>query len=196
MSDFLQDAEARGHTAQADRQAFEAAVVASMREEIGPQNYHEGKEQLPIVEQVLMETRVWLEQLATIERTSGASLRLFQDILQSISRECDAGTQQIRRGIAAYEQLTFRDIAWAKDPRQVDLTQRAFLIGRIRQDLRNFDGKVSFLKSQQSRVESAIQQSGWPQHVGVAVAMATIAPKPAPAREIPVEVGGGPKPPI
>ncbi len=196
MDDVLNMAEARGQTAQGDRQAFEATAVAAMRAEIGgPALYEEARRQLPIMEQAFAEARAWLERLARIERKSGASLRIFHDILQSISKLCDAGTHEIRRGLAAYEQLSFGDVAWAKDPRQVDLTKRAILISQIRQDLRNFDGKVSFLNSQRSRVESAIRESGWPHFSGTPATPVTVAPEVPSPPDIRVEMGGGPVPP-
>jgi hypothetical protein len=198
MTDTLTGAEARAQEARTTRQACEAAAVEAVREQIGRHTYEEARRQLPILEQGLAETRAWLGQLARIERTSGASLELFRDILASMTQLCDAGTQEIRRGLAGFEQLAFGHIASALHPHQVDETQRVVLIERIRQDLRSFDGRVSFLKSQQARVDQAIRESGWPKFSEVPATPTVTVTEPAGRKrvDIPVEIGGGPRPPL
>ncbi|MGH7180700.1 MAG: hypothetical protein ACREJN_01840 [Nitrospiraceae bacterium] len=69
--------------------------------------------------------------------------------------------QQLRRGITAFEQIAFGQIAQL-DGKSIDRNKRGPLVDGIRADLRCHNGIIEFLANQQAIIERYIEESGWP----------------------------------
>jgi hypothetical protein len=158
---ILDDAERRLAPAAATAQTRLQEIIEAMREEIGRQHYDQAQGQLVELERVIAHTyRPFLNRVGTIAAKSKAPLPAqVQGWLTELATSCDQSPQQVRRGIEAY--TTLQVPIW-KDGKTVHEHMRRELVGRIRQDLRCWDGMRRFMEQRKGQVEEHIKHTGWP----------------------------------
>lgn len=161
MSTILDDAEKRIAPAAATAQTRQQQIIEAMREEIGPQHYAQAQVELPKLEQFIgKDIRPFLARVGTIAAKSKVTLPAqVQGFLAELATICDQSPQQIRRGIDAYTRL---QVPLWKDGKTLDETARRTLVAVIRQDLRSWDGRRSFMEQRKGQVEDHIKHTGWP----------------------------------
>jgi hypothetical protein len=161
MSTILDDAEKRLAPAAAMAATRQQEIIEALRQEIGPQHYAQAQVELPKLEQFIgKDIRPFLMRVGTIAAKAKAPLPVqVQGWLTELSTICDQAPQQLHRGIDAYTRL---QVPLWKDGKTVDETARRTLVAVIRQDLRSWDGKRSFMEQHKGRVEDYIKHTGWP----------------------------------
>jgi hypothetical protein len=165
--DILDTVEQRITGARTQQNTAHAQVVEGMREEIGVKHYPEAKRQLPILEQAInTELLPFVGRLRAIAMKAGTPLPTqIQQKLSQMEEHCLNGPKQVRAGIAGYEQLRYENLLW-KDGKSIDVMVRASLIAGIRQALKSWDGKLSYLRSEQRQIEDWLKESHWPHMAG------------------------------
>ncbi len=158
---ILDDAEQRLAPAAATAHTRQQDIIEAMREEIGRQHYEQAQGQLVELERVIANTyRPFLARVGTIAAKAKATLpSQAQGWLIELATHCDHSPQQVRRGLDAYTKL---QVPLWKDGKTVDETARRTLVAVIRQDLRSWDGKRSFMEQRKGQVEEHIKHTGWP----------------------------------
>ena len=187
MNEVLQEAAQRATAANNETKVNQQEVIDQMRQDIGPQRYEECKRQLPEIERAINTT--YLPFAAQVEAIANKSQCPFPNPLRgwvvAIQNLCVQGPQQLREGIAAYEQLSFSQVRH-NDGQSVDVNVRAALVSGIRQLLGSHDGMLVFLENQKAQAERFIKETDWPR--AQTVGSGTIVPAREESREIVVEM--------
>ncbi len=160
---ILDQVEARITGAKTTTHAEHAAVIACMKQEIGPQHYEQAKQQLPLLEQVInTDLLPFVSRLRALAMKAGTPLPTqIQQKLSQMEEACVTGPRQLRDGMKGFEQLRYEDLLW-KDGRSVDVMVRASLIASLRQLLKSHDGLLSYWRSEQRQIEDWLRESHWP----------------------------------
>jgi hypothetical protein len=155
MNTTLENAKQHSAAMSAQILSTQAQQIDAMRNEIGPQYYHQAKEQLPLIERAVGETyRPFLAEVSMIEfgRSVPAQMRQWCAEMERLLTI----PQSIHQGISSYEQL--RPPIWQMDGKSIDPNQRAALIAGTRNLLRSFDGCLTHLDGLKRRIEGYLKE--------------------------------------
>ena len=162
MATILEAAEQRATHATRDRQAERQLTVESAKQDIGREHYEHAKIFEPKLQEAI--NTIYEPFVAKLFALSVGARPLPSfggGYLRQLSELCTTIPFQLRRGIEAYERLSFEYLA-DQSKRGVDLNRRASVIMLIRQDLRTYDGGLGALEHLKGQLEQIIHDSGWP----------------------------------
>lgn len=162
MPMIVEAIEQRAAQATRDRQAEQEAAVEAVKQEIGPHHYKQAKQFEPKLLAAVRETyQPFFSRIAALTAGARPLPSFGSGYLQQLGELCTTIPFQLRRGLEAYERLSFADLA-DQSKRGIDLNRRNSLIPLIRQDLCTYDGGFGSLEHIKGQLEQIIRDSGWP----------------------------------
>lgn len=162
MPTILEAAEERASQATRERQAEQRVVVEAAKHDIGEHHYEQAKQFEPELLAAIRDTyQPFCSKLSALSAQTRPLPAFGSGYLQQLGELCMTLPLQLRRGIEAFERLSFADLA-DQSQRGVDLNRRSGLIMNIRQDLRTYDGALGGLKHLHGMLEQIIRDSRWP----------------------------------
>lgn len=162
MTTILEATEQRATQATRDRQAEQQLAVEAVKHDIGPQHYEQAKQFEPKLLAAVRDNYLpFFSKIAALSAHARPLPSFGSGYLRQLGELCSALPAQLRRGIDAYERLSFADLA-DQSKHGVDLNRRNSLIPLIRHDLHTYDGGLSGLEHLKGNLEQIIRESGWP----------------------------------
>lgn len=162
MTTILEATEQRATQATRDRQAEQQLAVEAVKQDIGPHHYERAKAFEPKLLAAVRDIyQPFFSKIAALSANARPLPSFGSGYLRQLGELCTALPAQLRRGIEAYERLSFADLA-DQSKRGIDLNRRDGLIPLIRHDLRTYDGGLGALEQLKGQLEQIIRDSGWP----------------------------------
>ena len=162
----------------ANEHAEQQRVVDELKQELHAP-YDTAKSNQGAVEKAVKEARAFVEQLNAL--AAKCSKPLPSPVIHHLSAMnllIKEVPRQVQEGLTAYEQLSFKQVAW-KDGKTVDVNERRAVPASIRALLNSWNGAVEGLRSLRGQIDTCLEQTQWPSGF-TPPATIPLAPEPTP----------------